>query len=129
MSEPIGLMGGDDRKYRKLLSGRQAPDANAKTPSIPQDDSRPSSSLRTRPFTGFERERATYAYLKPVLLERAAGQFVAVVGEDYAGPETSFDEAERSGYRQFGIGPLYIKQILAEEPATEITRDIGPKKS
>jgi hypothetical protein len=30
------------------------------------------------------------------------------------------------GYERFGLGPLYIKQVLAEEPVAEVTRFIAP---
>ena len=69
-----------------------------------------------RPFVGFDRERATYERHKPDLLNKAEGQWVAIVGDEMIGPLESGEEAERAGYKRFGLGPLYIKQILAQEP-------------
>jgi hypothetical protein len=77
-----------------------------------------------RPFLGFDREPATYARLKPELLASIPGQFVVIVGDEFEGPLATFTDAKRAGYRRFGQGPLYIKQILAEEPMSEISRDV-----
>ena len=79
-----------------------------------------------RPFGGFDREQATYEKARPDLLSRAEGQYVVVVGDAIAGPVDTFHEAMRLGYAEFGLGPLYIKQIFAEEPASEATRDVDP---
>jgi hypothetical protein len=84
---------------------------------------------KPRPFVGFEVETATYARLKPDLLSRSPGQFVAIVGDEVEGPFETFREALRSGYRRFGLGPLYIKQVLPVEPVVEVTRDIIPCRS
>jgi len=69
-----------------------------------------------RPFLGYDRERAAYARLKPGLLSRAEGQYVVLVGEDLEGPVDTFENALRAGWQRFGLGPLYVKQLLAEEP-------------
>ena len=79
-----------------------------------------------RPFNGYDRERSTYIRRKPDLLARAEGQFVVIVGDEIEGPLATFGDAERAGYRRFGFGPLYIKQILPEDPTQEISRDILP---
>jgi hypothetical protein len=122
MSEPIGLTGGNDPGYRKFLCGREnaSPEGGggARAPSgtpVPP---------AARPFQGFDVERATYERLKPELLTRAEGRFVVVVGEEWAGPVETADDAEAMGYARFGIGPLYIKRVTAEEPVDEISRDI-----
>jgi hypothetical protein len=86
-------------------------------------------TTEARPFTGFDRERATFARLKPDLLATIPGQFVVIVGDEFEGPLSTFGEAERAGYRRFGLGPLYIKQVLAEEPVGEISRNIDTCRS
>jgi hypothetical protein len=86
-------------------------------------------TTEARSFIGFDRERATYARLKSDLLATIPGQFVVIVGDEVAGPVATFGEAERAGYRRFGLGPLYIKQVLAEEPVGEISRDIDTCRS
>ena len=82
-----------------------------------------------RPFTGFDLETATYMRLKPELLSRFSGKFVVIVGEEIEGPVETFREALRVGYRRFGLGPLFVKQILAVEPVVEVTRDVVPCRS
>jgi hypothetical protein len=82
-----------------------------------------------RPFHGFDLETATYERLKPELLSRFPGKFVVIVGEEAEGPVETFREALRAGYRRFGLGPLFVKQILAVEPVVEVTRDVAPCRS
>ena len=69
-----------------------------------------------RPFVGFDRERATYERQKPDLLKTAEGQWVVIVGDELIGPMESDEEAVRAGFKRFGLGPLYLKQVLAQEP-------------
>lgn len=82
-----------------------------------------------RPFTGFDLEIATYARLKPEWLSCFPGKFVVIVGDEVEGPVETFGEALRAGYRRFGLGPLFVKQVLAIEPVVEVTRDIVPCRS
>ena len=79
-----------------------------------------------RPFTGFDRERATYERLKPELFKTAEGKFVVIVGEEVIGPLGRHEDAECAGYARFGLGPLYIKQVLAEEPVAAVSRCFAP---
>jgi len=101
--------------------GGSGPGAGGAMPS--RSDSR---TQPRRPFAGFDRERATYERHKTELLGTAAGKFVVIVGDELIGPLETDEEAERAGYARFGLGPLYIKQILAEEPPALVTRDIVP---
>jgi hypothetical protein len=82
----------------------------------------PNRAPGRRPFVGFDRERATYERLKPALLAKAEGKYVVIVGDEVIGPLEIHEDAELAGYTRFGIGPLYIKQVLAEEPVIEVTR-------
>lgn len=77
-----------------------------------------------RPFAGFDRESAAYERVKRELLSRAGGKFVVFVGDEMIGPVESFEQALESGYRRFGLGPLYVKQVMIEEPIAETTREI-----
>lgn len=79
-----------------------------------------------RRYAGFERESATYARLKTELLATAEGKYVVIVGDEMVGPENGYGNALRAGYRRFGPGPLYVKQVLAEEPVDEIPGDVIP---
>ncbi len=75
-----------------------------------------------RPFLGYDRELAAYELRKPGLLAEAENLFVVFVGDEMIGPFGSHSEAERAGYSRFGLGPLFIKRVLAEEPVIEVTR-------
>jgi hypothetical protein len=79
----------------------------------------PMPPRRPRPHRGFDAERAAYARLKPALLEKDLGRFVVFVGDEMVGPCDDFRAAYVAGRRRFGPGPLYIKQVLAEEPVFE----------
>ena len=79
-----------------------------------------------RPFTGFDREATTYARLKSELLATSEGKFVVIVGENLVGPSDTYGDALREGYRRFGPGPLYVKQVLAEEPVAVVPGGITP---
>ena len=72
-----------------------------------------------RPFVGYDRERSAYARLRPELLSRAKGRYVVLVGDELEGPVDMFEEALRVGWHRFGLGPLYVKQVVAEEPGVE----------
>jgi uncharacterized protein (DUF433 family) len=79
-----------------------------------------------RPFAGYERETAAYERLEPELLRTARGRFVAFVGDEMVGPVATFGEALRAGYRRFGRGPLFVKQVLADDPVVAVSRDVTP---
>jgi hypothetical protein len=90
------------------------PSPEAASPSVPHPG--------RRPFTGFDRERAAWERLKPELLRTAEGRFFVLVGDEMVGPLERHEDAERAGYARFGLGPLYVKQVLAEEPVAEVSR-------
>jgi hypothetical protein len=86
-----------------------------------------SATTRTRrPYLGFDREGATWERLKPELLRTAEGKFVVIVGDEVFGPLETDEDAERAGYARFGLGPLYIRQVLADEPVATVTRGVVP---
>src|SRR5947209_160237 len=90
---------------------------NGRRPAGPAGATRsPVMPRPPRPFTGYDRERVTFERRKADLLARCAGLFVVVVGEEVEGPVETFTDAVEAGYRRFGPGPLYVRQVLAEEP-------------
>jgi hypothetical protein len=93
-------------------------------PSHPQTLDRP-----RRAFAGFDRERSAYEGRKADLLATSAGMFVVFVGDRMVGPFATEDEAERAGYEAFGLGPLYIKQVAAEEPVAVLPPGVVPCRS
>lgn len=96
--------------------------ARKSTPRPVVDSLPPDPPSQRRLFTGFDRERATYLQLKPDLLVSDEGKYVVIVGDEVLGPLESHEEAERAGYKRFGLGPLYVKQVVAEEPVFEVSR-------
>ncbi len=85
-------------------------------PASPPIAARNPSGRPRRPFRGFDVECAAFESLKPELLARAEGQYVVLVGDAMEGPFVSAEEAQRVGYARWGLGPLYIKQVVANEP-------------
>jgi hypothetical protein len=70
-----------------------------------------------------EKELATYqAHLAE--LKQHEGKFVLIQGDKIANTFTSYDDALREGYRQFGLTPFLVKQIHAIEPVYYFTRPI-----
>jgi hypothetical protein len=117
IDEAERLVGDPDEAWaalRVMIDDRKARRESRRT----ADDVGPTEPVRRepRPFTGFDREIATYERIKPAMLERAEGKWVTIVGEEVIGPLDDMEEAVRAGYRRFGLGPLYVKQILAQEP-------------
>ena len=58
------------------------------------------------------------------LLKTAEGQYVVIVGDELIGPLETDEEAERAGYERFGLGPLYIQQLLTDEAPALVTRPV-----
>jgi len=108
------------------VGGKGLPPGSTSLPRVglvhSDDASKPSSGPRAtappkppRPDLGYAQEQAAYESRRPGLLDTAPGRFVVFVGDEMAGPFDTFREAHRDSRRQFGPGPLYIKQVLAEE--------------
>lgn len=72
----------------------------------------------------FAVEREHYKKWKPSLLMSFKDKYVVVKGEAIIGPYETAADAEKFGYKYFGYGPIYIKQVLEEEPVICNTRDI-----
>jgi hypothetical protein len=133
MSDPSGFVGANDPRYRNSPGNAAGTSAGASADAGIGSDAAgaPGASTRSgsRPFTGFDRERAAYERLKLELLARAEGKYVVLVGEELEGPVDSFGDALRAGYRRFGRGPLYVKRVHSVESVVEVSRDIVPCRS
>ena len=125
MSDPRKLVKSDGPKRSKDTRAQQSESSRSESAGTGGSDSPGHPFPSGRKLQGFEVERATYERIKPTLLERAQGKFFVLVGEEYAGPYDGFNDAEEAGYTRFGIEPLYIKQVLAEEPVVRVSRDLG----
>jgi hypothetical protein len=100
--------------------GQAPPIPHAPGGAMPSQTTTPASTRR--PFVGYDREREAYERLKAGLLSHAEGQYVVLVGDELVGPFDEHEAAQRAGYARFGRGPLFIKQVLAEERPIEVTR-------
>ncbi len=86
-------------------------------------------TLARRDYLGFDREIASFDRVRTSLCDQFPGKYVAIVGDEVEGPCDSFRDALRSGYARFGLGPLYIKQLVEQEVPAEFTRDTTPWRS
>jgi hypothetical protein len=71
-----------------------------------------------------EKELATYQANLQVLKQHE-GKFVLIHGDQVIDTFTSYDDALKEGYKQFGLKPFLVKQILTIEPIFAFTRPIA----
>ena len=72
-----------------------------------------------------ERERSTYREHFPELALHE-GRFVLIHGNEIVDTFSSYADALRQGYRQFGLEPFLVKQIQLVEQVQYVTRAITP---
>lgn len=72
-----------------------------------------------------ERELATYREKLPELVQHE-GKYVLIHGDSVADIFATYQDALRQGYRQFGLEPFLVKQILSTERIHFITRTVEP---
>jgi hypothetical protein len=78
---------------------------------------RPSQRSRR---ASLNRERAVSEANLSQWLTDHEGEYVLIKGETVDGFYKSRDEALTAGYSRFGIGPLFVKQVLSSEPVYHI---------
>lgn len=71
-----------------------------------------------------EKELATYQAKLPELKQHE-GKFVLIHEDRVVDTFSSYDDALKEGYKQFGLSPFLVKQILAIEPVFYFTRPIS----
>ena len=71
-----------------------------------------------------EKELETYKSKLPEL-KAHEGKFVLIQGDKVVDTFASYEDALKEGYKQFGLIPFLVKQILAVEPVFYFTRPIG----
>lgn len=74
-------------------------------------------------FMALEKELATYKEKLPELKQHE-GKFVLIHEETVVDTFSSYDDALKEGYKQFGLKPFLVKQIHAVEPVFYFTRAI-----
>jgi competence protein ComGF len=70
-----------------------------------------------------EQELETYKAHLPELKQQE-GKFVLIHQGDVIDTFSSYDDAIKQGYKQFGLEPFLVKQIHAIEPTFYVTRPI-----
>jgi hypothetical protein len=71
------------------------------------------------------KELATYERCKEDLLRDHEGKFVLIHGDDVAGAWDTYQDALGAGYREYGLEPFLVKQVLAIERVQFFTRDLS----
>ena len=71
-----------------------------------------------------EKELETYKNKLPEL-KAHEGKYVLIQGESVIDIFASYEDALKAGYKQFGVKPFLVKQILTVEPVFHFTRPIG----
>jgi len=73
-----------------------------------------------------EKELEIYLSKLPELKTENEGKFVLIHGDQVIDIFSSYDDAIKAGYGQFGLKPFLVKQIHALEPAEFISRLVDP---
>lgn len=71
-----------------------------------------------------EKELATYKEKLPELKQHE-GKFVLIHDDKVVDLFTSYEDALKEGYKQFGLTPFLVKQVHAVEPVFCFSRPIG----
>lgn len=71
-----------------------------------------------------DHEMATYEAKRAALLEKHAGRYVLIHGDEIVGMWDAEAEAFEEGYRRFLFEPFLIHRIVAEEKPIFVPRDI-----
>ena len=75
-----------------------------------------------------EKELETYKTKLPELKQQE-GKFVLIHQDNVIDTFSSYDDALKQGYKQFGLKPFLVKQIHAVEPTFYVTRPIRAVRS
>jgi hypothetical protein len=75
-----------------------------------------------------ERELGTYQEKLPELATQE-GRFVLIHGDQVVDTFSTYEDALRQGYREFGLQPFLVKQIQVVEQVHFVTRAILPHRS
>ena len=87
------------------------------------EDARPRSQIMAT--ESLATELATYERHKTALVREHEGKYVLIHSEDIAGTWDTYQDALGAGYRQFGLEPFLVKQILGIDRVQYFTRDLS----
>ena len=71
-----------------------------------------------------DREWETFQANLPALLEKEAGRYVLIHGDQIAGVWDTKAQALEEGYRRFNIESFLVQRIVADEKPIFVPRDI-----
>jgi hypothetical protein len=71
-----------------------------------------------------ERELETFRTRLPELIDKEAGRFVLIHGDEVAGVWDDKTQALEEGYRRFGLEPFLVKRIVANETPLFVPRGL-----
>jgi hypothetical protein len=71
-----------------------------------------------------DREWQTYQANRPALLEKDAGRYVLIHGDQIVGVWDTKDQALEEGYRRFVLEPFMVHHIVAEEKPIFVPRGL-----
>ncbi len=71
-----------------------------------------------------ERELETFWANLPTLLQKHAGRFVLIHGEQVAGTWDTKAEALAEGYQRYNLDPFLVMQVVAEEKPIFVPREV-----
>ncbi len=72
-----------------------------------------------------EKELATYQAKLPELKQNE-GKFVLIHGDSIADFFSTYEDAIKAGYQQFGLDSFLVKKVQSTEPVFFVTRSICP---
>ncbi len=73
-----------------------------------------------------EKELEAFNKKLPELRAQHEGKFVLVHGDEIVDIFSSYDDAIKAGYSQFGLDPFLVKQVHTFEQAQFVSRFIAP---
>lgn len=72
-----------------------------------------------------DREWETFQAKLPALLEKEAGRYVLIHGDEIAGVWDTNQEALEEGYRRFLLEPFLVQHIVADEKPIFVPRELA----
>ena len=72
-----------------------------------------------------DREWETFQANLPALLEKEAGRYVLIHGDQIVGVWDTQDEAMEEGYRRFLLEPFMVHHIVADEKPIFVPRELA----
>jgi hypothetical protein len=72
-----------------------------------------------------QKEIETYEKEKDRLIAEGEGRFVVISNDNIVGIWDTYEDALKAGYKEFGLKPFLVKQILRIDKVHFFTRDLS----